>query len=356
MPWSIAILVALPFLFSICPAGAEPSHFTVEGVYFFGCDGFDVNKVRQTVAVHAGDEFEQYQSQQVVKEISASLKSSFAQEPTDVAVVNCGHQHWNIYVGLGGHSVEHPTYNPEPKENLELPQEAMDLFESMMHRWMEVVDNGGCGEDLSKGYSLASDPDLGAIELRVRDWTLTHEDLVGQVLSSSANWRQRFAAATLLGYADPSKKKIDALLHAAMDENVGVRNNAVRALVACSKSGSADRIQPEPFISMLNAPTWTDRNKAVFVISGLTENEGATLLPKLRDKALQSLCEMAYWDTPHAFPARLLLGQIAGLSTDQITKLVEANDVDAIVAAAKSSAGATDSHSNSNSDTVKEGQ
>ena len=70
---------------------------------------------------------------------------------------------------------------------------------------------------------------------------------------------------------------------------------------------------------MLNSIAWTDRNKALFVLSTLTENHDGAVLLKLRRRALPSLIEMARWQSAgHALPAYILLGRITGWTEDEI--------------------------------------
>jgi hypothetical protein len=88
-------------------------------------------------------------------------------------------------------------------------------------------------------------------------------------------------------------------------------------------------IPPELFLQMLNSGEWTDRNKGLFVVKSICAND-ESLYPKLKVLCLQSLCEMACWDKPHAIVARNILAHITGVAPEQIEKLGSVGDLDSL--------------------------
>jgi hypothetical protein len=156
------------------------------------------------------------------------------------------------------------------------------------------------------------------------------------VLRSSADAQQRIVAAHLLGYATKSDEQLVALVRASHDPDDTVRNNAIRALgvLASSDPKEAARIPAAGFIAMLNSGSWTDRNKAGFLLDVLSEGRDPKLLGRLRAEALDSLIEMARWRVAgHANFARILLGRVAGIEENHLQQLVAAGQVDAIIKA-----------------------
>ena len=125
---------------------------------------------------------------------------------------------------------------------------------------------------IQQGYSLTNDPKARKAELAIRDYALQHEDLIFQVLTSSSDAEHRAIAAQMLGYGRQSDEQIDALVHASLDADDGVRNDAVRALevLGTAKPALARRIPPEPFIRLLRSGSWLDHNKASLVLVALT--------------------------------------------------------------------------------------
>ena len=121
------------------------------------------------------------------------------------------------------------------------------------------------------------------------------------------------------------------------DPDESVRNNATRALAVIAQlaSGSPElkiRVPAKPFVSLLNSPVWTDRNKASMALMALSTSRDRELIASLREQALPSLIEMARWKSEgHAFAAFALLGRIGGLSEDAIHTLWSRGDREAVI-------------------------
>jgi hypothetical protein len=316
---------------------AQPSQFTISGIYYFGCDGSFVNEIKVALPIHVGDKHVSEDQKSIKSKVGNAVWQTIRCFPTNVAIINCGKDTWNVYIGLPGRSVSTPTYNPPPKEDQELPKEATELYEDMMQTLAEVLSTkGGVIEDDSKGYALSADPQLREKELKFRQWSLQHESTVKKILTSSAVSSQRAIAAEALGYLDPSIEQTDILIEACRDEGSGVRNNATRALACIAKSNKtlAARMPAAPFVQMLNSGIWTDRNKGEFVLMRLCDQNPA-LLQTNRNQIFQALAEMSCWDEPHARGAQSLLKRACGLTDDRLKPLFMAGDVDAIVKLAK---------------------
>jgi len=218
------------------------------------------------------------------------------------------------------------------------PVGVIDLYQQTMEASSKAVQSGSIKEDDSKGYALSTAPELRAKQLATREYATHHERLVLRVLASSADVEQRIAAAHMLGYARQSKGQIAALVRASHDADDIVRNNAIRALGVLAQSNPrvAARIPAEHFIAMLSSGSWTDRNKAGFLLDELSSQRDPKLLGQLRSRALDSLIEMARWRSRgHAGTARILLGRIAGIEETRLQQLIGAGEVDQIINALK---------------------
>jgi hypothetical protein len=190
-------------------------------------------------------------------------------------------------------------------------------------------------EDDSEGYALTNDPKARKAELAIRDYALRKETLVLGVLASSSDARHRAIAAQMHGYGRQSAEQIDALVGASLDSDDDVRNDAVRALevLATAKPNLAQRIPPEPFIRLLRSGEWSDHNKAPLLLVAPTKSRDPNVLAQLRAEALDPLIEMARWrNIGHAEAALSILGRIAGIDEDTLDKLIEAGQVDNILA------------------------
>jgi len=117
-----------------------------------------------------------------------------------------------------------------------------------------------------------------------------------------------------------------------------VRNNALRALGVLARSNPkvAARIPAEHFIAMLSSGSWTDRNKGGSLLDELSKRRDPKLLSQLRSRSVNSLIKMARWrDRSHADTFRMLLGRVAGIEETRLQQLVQAGQVEQIIAALK---------------------
>ncbi|HSE20281.1 MAG TPA: HEAT repeat domain-containing protein [Pyrinomonadaceae bacterium] len=302
-------------------------------IQYFGLTGIDIQRVDAALNFHRGDELSFEQLPDFIVRTRESLKSH-GFEPTDVAPVCCNEQgNWIIYLGLPGKNLETPHYAKPPTGSIKLPEEAVSLYQQSMDLLFESIQNKAT-EDRSKGYALSTYPPLRVRQLGMREYATRNTPLIGRVLRESANAQQRAIAAHLLGYANSNSQQIAKLVSATQDIDEQVRNNAVRALgvLGESKSSIAARIPSAGIISMLNSGTWTDRNKAGYLLGVLTKQRDPRLLELLRARATDSLLEMARWREPgHASSARIILGRIAKIDETRLLQLVATKNVDAII-------------------------
>jgi hypothetical protein len=325
-------LLLIAFLLAAVAVGQETQRRVGE-IEFYGYAGLDLDKIRAALPLREGDIYPG--PAEAVGGLEEAFRRVIGRTPTDVAPVCCDARgNYMIYVGLPGNSFRRVPYNPAPTGRLRLPTRIVNLYEQAMEASSAAVLKGVAGEDDSKGYALSTDPTLRRKQLATRRYAVRHGRLVRSVLKSSSDARQRIVAAYVLGYARQSKEQIAALVRASRDADDTVRNNAVRALsvLAGSSPDAARRIPAAGFIEMLNSGSWTDRNKAGFLLVTLSEGRDPKLLGRLRAEAISSLVEMARWRIAgHAYSARILLGRIASIEEARLRQLVEAGQVEAII-------------------------
>ncbi len=331
-------LLFVILLLAVC-ALAQENHRRIGEIDFYGYAGLDLDKVRSALPLREGDDFRDSDFVETLDRIRAAITKVIGKPPTDIALVCCDDQGSQmIYIGLPGKSMRMVPYNPPPKGSARFPVGVINLYEQTMETSSQDVRKGASKEDESKGYALSSNPELRAKQLATREYATHHERLVLRVLASSEAAEQRIVAAHILGYARQSKEQIGALVRASYDADDTVRNNAIRALAVLAQSNSrvAVRIPAEHFVAMLNSGSWTDRNKAGFLLDELSKGRDPKLLSQLRAHAVDSLIEMARWRSRgHAGTARILLGRIAGIEETRLQKLVDAGEVEQILKALK---------------------
>ncbi len=145
------------------------------------------------------------------------------------------------------------------------------------------------------------------------------------VLANAFDPEQRATAAYVLGYAPVKRDVVGDLQSAMQDPAISVRANAARALkaIAAYTPENADlrvTVRPTWFVEMLNSVELQDRIEGLRAIAAFTEKPDEHLAAQLRERALPSLLEMAAWQhLPHALPAFLIAGRLAGWSEDRLT-------------------------------------
>jgi hypothetical protein len=322
---------------------AQDKHNRIGEIDFYGYAGLDLDRIRTALPLREGDNLPSSDDDffDAISRVRESVKRVIGKAATDVAPVCCDPQgNTIIYIGLPGSSIRNVPYNRAPKGRLRLPSKAVSLYEQTMEANTAAVRKGAAGEDDSKGYALSADPTLRAKELATREYATHHERLVLKVLNSSRHAEQRIAAAYFLGYAQQSRRQITALVRVSHDADETVRNNAVRALSVLAKSNPkvGAQMPTEGFVAMLSSGSWSDRNKAGWLLSELSTTRNRKLLEQLRGQALDSLIEMAHWrNYGHAYSSRILLGRIAGIEETRLQNLVDTGQVEQIVKALQQS-------------------
>lgn len=149
----------------------------------------------------------------------------------------------------------------------------------------------------------------------------------------------RADAAALLSEEKASQALIEDLQYAAQDFDPIVRRAAVRGLVKMSiaaRTASADEkliVLPTWIIEMLNSVVWSDRNSATEALMELSESRDPILLGKIRERAFDSLVQMAQWKfLAHALPPYLLLCRVAGISDQEAHSEWSAGNRDKMIA------------------------
>jgi HEAT repeats len=325
-------LLLMIFLLLLSPcAMAQENPKLIGEVEFFGSSGIDLNKLRAALPFHEKESFSSETFMEKTEQAGAAVKRVTGRWPTDLANVCCDAEgNRIIFIGLSGTAIRN---NPAPRGNARLPAHVLELYERFIKVTMEGVQKGSFAEDDSKGYSLAEYPPMRAVQLEMRAYAVEHGALLRKALATSADDKQRIAAAELLGYAQQSKSQLAALVRATQDSNGTVRNNATRALIVLARSSTkiAGQIPAAGFIELLLSGTWTDLNKAGNLLSFITKSREAKTLRQLRRReVLERLIEMARWRS-HGEAARLMLGRVAGINESRLEQLVMAGQVEVIV-------------------------
>jgi hypothetical protein len=327
------LLGALILVAAVLMAAGQDQPMRIGVIDFYGYAGLDVDQIRSRLPLKEGDAISNPRA--LTDAVNKVVKSITGRPATDVEPVCCDPQgNWMIYVGLPGTSVVPAKFNPVPKGKFHFAPDIVELYNQTMEASSSAILKGNSSEDHSQGFALSSEPALRAKQLEVHTYASEHDKLILQVLNSSSDARQRAVAAFMLGYGRRSQQQISALVHASHDADDTVRNNATRALAVLADSNPkvAARIPASGFIRMLSSPSWTDRNKAGFLLMYLTRTRDPKLLRQIHAEALTPLIEIARWkDHAHALSARVLLGRIAGIPDERLVELANADNAEEII-------------------------
>ncbi len=326
-------LLALPAAGQMPPVGI---------VDFYGLRHTTERQVREALQVREGTSLPEADeaARQMIEAAKQRVRAIPGVRDADISVVCCDAGRTIVYVGIVETGASVMKFSSAPLGTVRLAEDVVKAGDAFGEALQAAVMKGDAGEDDSRGHSLSSNAGVRAIQERFIAFARRDDARLRDVLAHSGNAEHRALAAQILGYA-PDKKSVVAPLSEAMaDPDENVRNNAMRALAVIAGYGEANRalgirVRPEPFVDLLNSPFWTDRNKASFALTELTAGRDPQLLALLGDRALPSLLEMARWKSRmHAPMALVILGRMAGLSEEAVTKAIDANDREGIIAAA----------------------
>ena len=240
-----------------------------------------------------------------------------------------------VYIGIQESDQPDMKFRAAPTGKVTLPKDVVKLYAEHERTFLDSVRHNDFSEDDSNGYALIGNAAARAVQRKFPAVADQQYDRLLDVLQNSKYAEQRAMAATIIGYASKKKRAVSDLIAATQDANDLVRNDAVRAL---SVLVNYSRAHPELGIDvptdwcldLLASLTWTDRNKAMAVLDAATADRDPALLSKLRQRSLPALVEMARWKSPHGLMAFLLVGRIAGLTDEEITKAWKGSERDKV--------------------------
>jgi len=230
-----------------------------------------------------------------------------------------------LYVGIEERGAPVFALKEEPSGELTLPGEIVEAYREFADALARAARDGDVAEDLSAGHSLMENIACRRAQQRLLGLAELHEATLRRVLKESADPEQRTVAAYVIGYA-PDKRKVIADLQAAVqDPSEEVRANAARGLRAIAVLARKDpeqklRVTGTWFVEMLHSTVLSDRLLGANVLEELSESrDDENLLINIRERGMVPLQEMARWHhLPHAVPAFLILGRVAGWKEQDI--------------------------------------
>ena len=301
---------------------------------FYGVRKVPLEKLRAALGFQAGDRMPSSKG-----DVEERLEKVPGVVRANLEAVCCENGKAILYVGIEEKGAISFELRDPPESAVLLPPEIHSAYHRFVDLLGEAVRKGEVREDLSRGHSLIEYPPARAVQEEFVGLAGKYLPQLRETLRQSADEEARAVAAYVIGYAPNKRDIVDDLQYAMRDPDATVRANAMRALsaVIVYAAGNPDAEIRAPltwFVEMLNSLYWTDRHSAAVALATFTEKRDPNLMAHLRERALPALVEMARWQhLPHALPAFMILGRVAGLEEKQIQDAWNRNEREAMIKA-----------------------
>jgi hypothetical protein len=299
---------------------------------FYGVRKANLGRLYKALGVREGEPMPPSKSA-----IEESLETVPGVVRARVEAVCCSAGDAILFVGIEEKGARHAEFRSLPTKDISLPAEILETHARFLRAVEEAARSGQSSEDLVLGHSRMADPACRALQERFVALAGEHLAVLRDVLRNSVDDEQRAIAATVIGYTPKKRLVVDDLQYALQDSDDAVRGNAARSLAAFAVLARRDpelgiKVSPTWFVEMLNSIVWSDRSKACLALLHLTEDRNADVLALVRERALESLAEMARWKSlPHALPAYILLGRAGGVAEADIHSAWERGDREQVI-------------------------
>jgi hypothetical protein len=317
----VTVRALFSFLAAAALAWGQPLSLPKVGaIDYFGIKKASRDRIEAALGVKPGDPLPKSKG-----EIEEQIELVSHVVRAQLEAVCCENGDAILYVGIlerGGPIFEYHA-NPED-ETIHLPSELTANWAAFMEQLQIAVRDGKAAEDLTNGHSLMQYAPARNLQLQFPELVDKNLPVIRSVLRKSIDETERAIAAYVIAYATKKASIVDDLLYAIRDPDDGVRNNAIRSLTGLSvlaklKPAAEINISPTWFVEHMNSLTFSDRSKAAFSLVPLTEGRDPQTLGILKERALDSMADMARWKhLPHALPGFILLARTAGWEEQRI--------------------------------------
>ena len=327
---SAAGLLVLPVIAQPQPLVQKRPQVAI--IDFYGVKKVPVEKLRKALGITEGSPMP---PSRVELEVRMNLVSGVV--AAEVQAVCCEAGKAVLYVGIEERGAPHFAYRADPDGETKVPEEVEKAYMAFIEQVNEAAKADTPEEDLTEGHSLMKFGPARQIQMQFVDLAEKHGAELKSVLREAGDPVQRAIAVYVLGYSKEKTRVIDDLFFALKDGDETVRNNAVRSLGAIAVKAKLDpdseiKIPATWFVEMLNSLSWGDRTQAARFLVNLTETRDQRVLAQIKDRAWDSIVEMAKWkQAEHSLPAYILLGRVAGLPEEDLQHAWSTGDRDLMI-------------------------
>lgn len=317
-------------LISATLACAQPPR--ADDIEFYGLHKLSEQKLLHAVHLKPGDP---------LPPSKGDLEDQLEQIPgvvlAHVEAVCCDQGKTSLFIGIEEKGAPHLAFRSAPAGAAVLPEDVIDTYHKFLDAVREAAHRGSTAEDLTNGHSLMADPDARELQSQFADFAGSHLSELRAVLRDADDEEQRAIAATIIGYALNKKDVVNDLGYALQDPDDAVRSNALRSLNAIAVLARLQpqlgiQVSPTWIVEMLNSIVLTDRTRAADLLVTLTDQYAAAALDQIRNRALDSVVEMAQWQNlRYALPPFIMAGRLAGMNQQEIQKAWTSNDRQTVI-------------------------
>ncbi len=299
---------------------------------FYGLNKVTEDRLRGALGFRAGEPFPRSKA-----DVEEHLDTISGVVESHLEAVCCDAGKMILYVGIEERGAPHFDIREAPEGEVVLPPNVITAYRDLLAAVESAARRGAAAEDLTRGHALAADPLTREIQQQFPEIAREHIRELRDVLRNSIDDEQRAIAAHVIAYAPRKTDIADDLQYALRDADPAVRANAARGMMALAvytrlNADSGLKLEPTWFIEMLHSLSYSDRDHALRMLQLLTDTRDPLVLGPMRDRALDSLLEMARWKTlEHALPAFVLAGRIAGSSDQEIQDAWTRGDREAVL-------------------------
>ena len=110
-------------------------------------------------------------------------------------------------------------------------------------------------------------PELKPYLAIFNEGAIKQRPLILNTLKQDRDPERRESAAMLVGHFNNPRDIIQVMSEYIQDASAGIRNNAMRVMAATMEKAKIYDVNLKPVLEMLDSPSVTDRNKALYVVS-----------------------------------------------------------------------------------------
>jgi hypothetical protein len=190
--------------------------------------------------------------------------------------------------------MRHSTDNSNKKSSSH-KADVIDAMHKYTHDGLKMVFRHelGTNTDCPVYHCLAGfdHPKLKPYLARFNKAVIDDKKLIIETLRHDKNAERRTAAAFLVGHFKDPHEIIKVLTPSVVDKDDGVRNGAIRVIASTMSTAHIKDIDVAPFLTTLDSPYTTDRNKALLVLLDAADSQTSKqiILQKGGDKLLELL-------------------------------------------------------------------